>query len=314
MSETEGAITLDVLTPFDLTLTVKVLRRRPTHLADILVDGEYRHVLELHGRERLIAVRQKAPNRLLIRALDGPLTARESAEATKAVERMLGPRFDTAAALAALSMDERLFALGSHFAGLKPPRFESLWVTILSVVPFQQVSLEAGIATLNRLLKLLGSRHHADGDTCYGFPRPERLLDCDPIALRACGLSLAKVHTITRTARMIAAGELSESDIERLDDTQAMERLMALPGIGPWSAGLILLRGFRRLGVFPAGDAGASRSLREFFQFSSETPMDAVESVQSRLGPWRGYLYFLLLAWKLLAREQISLPGPGRPA
>ena len=47
---------------------------------------------------------------------------------------------------------------------------------------------------------------------------------------------------------------------------QAQHALMELPGIGPWSAALVLLRGFGRLDVFPPGDVGAARGLGPLLQ------------------------------------------------
>jgi DNA-3-methyladenine glycosylase II len=68
---------------------------------------------------------------------------------------------------------------------------------------------------------------------------------------------------------------------------------MRLPGIGPWSAGLVLLRGFRRLEVFPENDSGAQRNLRTLFQVRSKV---ALRRIVERFGDYRGYLYFCALA------------------
>jgi 3-methyladenine DNA glycosylase/8-oxoguanine DNA glycosylase len=76
-------------------------------------------------------------------------------------------------------------------------------------------------------------------------------------------------------------------------------RLRALPGIGPWSAQLILLRGLGRLGNFPAGDSGALRGLREVFSAAPD-PGEAAAEALERLGDWRGYLYFMLLGRRLI--------------
>ena len=81
-----------------------------------------------------------------------------------------------------------------------------------------------------------------------------------------------------------------------------MAALTRIPGIGRWSAQVALLRGLGRLSVFPAGDAGAIRSLREVFA-QREEPDLAASAVLDRMGEWRGYLYFMLLGRRLLASE-----------
>ena len=80
-----------------------------------------------------------------------------------------------------------------------------------------------------------------------------------------------------------------------LPTAEAMVALQKLPGIGPWSAGLILLRGLRRMDVFPAGDSGAARSLTALHDLPEKlTPREADE-IATRFGELRGYLYFLAL-------------------
>src|SRR5579862_2358016 len=84
-------IELPALAPFDLAQTVAALRRRPQSLTDALVADEFRRVLPVGGRERLLGVRQVAADRVRLRALDGPLAAGdERAEAAALVTRMLG--------------------------------------------------------------------------------------------------------------------------------------------------------------------------------------------------------------------------------
>jgi DNA-3-methyladenine glycosylase II len=86
----------------------------------------------------------------------------------------------------------------------------------------------------------------------------------------------------------------------------ALAELQTLPGIGPWSAGLVLLRGLRRMDVFPAGDVGAARNLPALLGLSEGwSPADA-SAFAARFGDRRGYLYFLGLGAQLLSRGLIA--------
>jgi DNA-3-methyladenine glycosylase II len=83
---------------------------------------------------------------------------------------------------------------------------------------------------------------------------------------------------------------------------------MELPGIGPWSAALVLLRGFGRLEVFPPGDSGAQRGLNALLRL--RTP-ESLARVVDRFGEYRGYLYFCGLGGSLLAKGLIhAAPRP----
>jgi len=82
--------------------------------------------------------------------------------------------------------------------------------------------------------------------------------------------------------------------------------LTELPGIGPWSANLVLLRGLGRVDVFPPGDRGATVALQGMLQLRSARELD---TVIDKLGDQRGLLYFCVLGSKLLERGLIRPAG-----
>ena len=299
-NDADGELVLPAVTPFDLERTVAALRRRPSSLVEIFEDGEYRRMLTLAGQPRLLSVHMSGDAAVQVRGLDGPLSARERQEVADALDRILGLSFDLAPVQHAVDTEERLARVMAQVPGMKPPRFDSLWTTLLCVVPFQQVSLDAGMAVLNRLVRALGPTCEHAGHAYYAFPPADQFAVADPETLRQCGLSQAKVRTLMGAAERIASGELSEQAIDRLDDAEAIRLLTQLPGIGPWSAHIILLRGFRRLSVFPAGDSGANGTLAKLFGLDAPAAEARSLAIAAALGPWKGYLYFLLLAWRLL--------------
>ncbi len=231
------------------------------------------------------------------------MSADDANAASALVARMLGVRLDLTPLRARLSAEPALAELAQRLAGLKPPQFATLWQTFVQVVPFQQVSLSAAVATLNRLVVSLGPEKRHEGQTYWGAPTPERLLAADSSTLRATGLSAAKIRTLRGLAELARAGELDSEHFAALSDAAAIARLTEAPGIGPWSAQVALLRGLGRLSVFPAGDAGATRGLRDLLTGSEQTEMTA-RALLERLGEWRGYLYFMLLGRRLLSQER----------
>jgi DNA-3-methyladenine glycosylase II len=191
--------------------------------------------------------------------------------------------------------------------GLRPPRFANLFESFVNVIPFQQLSLDAGVAIMGRLIRKFGDRTEHAGRQYHGSPTAHAIATARIEQLRACGLSRGKAMTLHNLARRIEARELSEEEISRMTSQQALQTLMELPGIGPWSAALVLLRGFGRLDVFPPGDAGAARGLGALLQLDRLTSIDrAVE----RFGDLRGYLYFCGLGATLLNRGLIHSAAP----
>src|SRR5690606_25817461 len=151
-----------------------------------------------------------------------------------------------------------------------PPRFPGLFEAFANVIPFQQVSLDAGVALVRRLVERFGEPLEHEGGRYYAFPRASVLAEARLDALRRCGFSRNKAVALRHAARAIEAGEVSEAKLRAMTSEEAMRSLVELPGIGPWSAALLLLRGLGRLDVFPSGDVGVTRGLGALMNLRSE--------------------------------------------
>jgi 3-methyladenine DNA glycosylase/8-oxoguanine DNA glycosylase len=112
-------------------------------------------------------------------------------------------------------------------------------------------------------------------------------------ALEQCGLSSSKARALREAAEAIASGAITSNEIDALSTPLAIDRLMQLRGVGPWSAALILLRGFGRLDVFPPNDSGAEGTLLALLGLRSKP---SLRRYIDRYGDTRGYLYFCALA------------------
>ena len=298
--------TLSARAPFDLALTVGVLRRLPGSALYTLTNDEFRFLAPLTTAPRLLSVRVAAPSAngasLAVRALDGALGASEEAQARAMVAWMLDVERDLSPLCQLMANEPEVSSLVERLAGMKPPRFLSLWEAFCQIVPFQLVSLSSAIATLNRFVIALGPHQFYEGREYQGIPTPTAVLAAGPDVLRSCGLSEAKARTLLVLAERALAGDLSTAAFAAMTDAEAIARLTAIPGIGPWSAQVALLRGLGRLSVFPAGDSGATRGLSELLSERSD-PSAAAKEVLERMGDWRGYLYFMLLGRRLLATQ-----------
>ncbi len=309
VSDNTTTLTLRALPPFDLALTVAVTRRRPTNLVDTWSDGVYRRVLRVGGRERLIAIRQTDPTTVEVSALDGPLTPAEREELALLLDRTLGLTCDLTPVVAAFSYYEPLARLLTQLAGMKPPRYPDLWTTLIGVVPYQQVSLEAGQAISNRMIVDIGPRVVYNDTVYYNYPTADQFLRASDEQARAWGLSIAKVKTLRSGAEAVLSSAIREDELVGLDDDAAIARLTQLHGIGRWSAQVILLRGLGRLSAFPLGDSGAQRAFKEIFGWEAGEVDARRTELLAALSEWRGYLYFVLLGTRLLETGQAERGG-----
>lgn len=293
--------------PFNLAATVRVLQRRPANRVDVWDGSAYRRVFDLPGGLVLAEVRNRGRTdapvlECTLRAASGTVDAAARREVTRRLRRILGLDIDPAPLAERAEGEPTMSATARSLRGLRPPRFADLFETFASVVPFQQVSLDAGIAVSGRLVDRFGA---AFGDAAgqRAFPRAEVIAAASPAALRACGLSTQKARTLRELARLIDRGELRAADLDALATPAAFEHLVGLRGVGPWTAGLVLLRGFGRLDMFPPGDVGAQRNLHLLLGTRDARKLDATIS---RFGELRGYLYFCGLGARLLAQGAID--------
>lgn len=299
MLENSSDHAISLPAPFDLALTAGVARRLPSNILYSTRDGELRMVMSLADENWLVGVRQSDPRTLLYRALGASLSDARQVAAEGRLRRLLGLDVDVTPVETLLAREPVLGPLSRRLSGLRPPRFLNLWETFVQVIPFQQVSLAAAMTMVNRLSLAYGPRVRFDGEEYVGAPVLDHVRRAPEAELRACGISAAKAATLRGCAEGIAQGAISEDELDKAPDEVVAQRLQALPGIGPWSAQLILLRGFGRLGNFPSGDSGAARGLRELFGATPDASAAAAEAME-RLGAWRGYLYFMLLGRRLL--------------
>jgi DNA-3-methyladenine glycosylase II len=164
------------------------------------------------------------------------------------------------------------------------------------------LSLDAGTAIVGRLVERFGQSLTIGDQSWFCFPTPASIAAASPAQLRGTGLSTAKTSSLQALARLTVDGGLDAERLRALPKPEALAALRALPGIGPWSAGLILLRGLRRLDVFPAGDIGAARNLTALIKPPVPFTPASASAFAARFGDRRGYLYFLALGEQLRAR------------
>ncbi len=304
-----AAVSLPVLPPFHLEGTVRVLQRRPANRVERWEQHRYQRVLATAEGLRLVAVENlgtvEEPD-LRCHPAGGPVSSHTQATVSSALRRLLGLDVDPAPFYTLAGLHPGMRPAVAALRGVRPPRFPSLLEAFANVIPFQQVSLAAGVSIVGRIVLRFGERLALGGQVYYAFPDPEALAYADPDELRSLGLSHAKAGTLQAVARHILAGELSEQKLEALSSEAALQALTTLPGIGPWSAGLVLLRGLGRMDVFPPGDVGAQHNLARLLAIDPSTARANLPVAIEQMGSMRGFLYFYALGWRLLQEELIT--------
>ena len=284
--------------PFRLDLTAWALRRRPDNVVDRWDGRTYGRVLVVNGRPFETEVTQSGTldhPRLQIAVTGSQLSPSLKANATAALEKMLGLRTDLFDFYRFARRDKKLWELSQRFLGLKPPRFPDLFEALVNGFACQQLSLTVGILLLKRLAINYGVPFRKEGETVYSFAQPDGLARSDLQVLRQLGFSRQKGRFLIELAQKVTEKTLDLERIEHLDDEGALEELYQLRGVGRWTAEYVLLRGMKRLNVFPGDDIGARNKLRRLLNLRKPLDYEGVTRLLRRWKPYGGFVYLHLL-------------------
>lgn len=192
--------------------------------------------------------------------------------------------------------DQRLEASVERYG--PPPlwRREPSYATLVHLILEQQVSLASAQAAFDRLRAALG-----------GSIEPAEFLRLSDAELRAVGFSRQK----TGYARTLASAMLDGFDLETLaamPDDEVRRALIAMPGIGPWTADIYLLFCLGNADAWPAGDLALQEAARLAFNLRKRPDAKAMVKLADVWRPWRGVAAHLLWAYYHVVKRREGAP------
>ena len=184
---------------------------------------------------------------------------------------------DLKASLSALTKIEPRFGPVIKQMGYPEPRARDPgYTTLLRTIVGQQVSVAAAASVWNKLEALLG----------VGCA-PEKLLEQDHDALRACGMSRQKQGYARSLAELVISGGLP-LDALPIDDEEAIAYLTRVKGIGRWSAEIYLLFAEGRGDIWPAGDLAVQEAVGRLMGLPERPSEKATREIAEAWRPHRG--------------------------
>jgi DNA-3-methyladenine glycosylase II len=230
--------------PFSFELTTARFRAFGLDRATVWEDGSlYRAV---GGREVRIA------------AADGGVDVEPlDAETEPVVRKLLGFDFDLMAFSAWASGHRELAPLVMRFAGFRPSLSPDPFEALVTSITAQQVSLHAAVAIRNRFVERLGE----PVGRAWAFPGRERVALTSEEELVALGFSRRKAEYVVGLAR----SEIDLGGLALLPDEEVKERIVAIRGLGEWTADWFLARHLGRPHAWPAGDLALRKAVRALY-------------------------------------------------
>jgi DNA-3-methyladenine glycosylase II len=179
--------------------------------------------------------------------------------------------------------------VGAYRIEHREPGFATLVTSIVN----QQLSGRVASVILGRLIAMLPG----------GKVTPEAILKLRPARMRKAGLSKQKTAYIRDLARMTNKGHIKFETLADLPDSEVIEHLTQVKGIGVWTAHMFLIFALRRPDILATGDLGVRNAIRKAYQLE-ELPHP--EQMEEMAAVWRPYSSIAM--WYLWR----SLEGPAR--
>jgi AraC family transcriptional regulator of adaptative response / DNA-3-methyladenine glycosylase II len=280
--------------PFDAAWVLGFLGERAVPGLEAWDGTRYRRTLALpHGHGVVTCAGADGGIRAEFRLAD----LRDLAPAVARVRRMLDLDADPVAVADVLGADPMLAAPVEAHPGLRVPGGADPHEIVVRAIAGQQVSVAGARTVVGRLVAAHGAALALDDpELTHVFPTAAALAEADPAAL---SMPRARRAALVGACRALADGTLVlDPGVDRAD---AREALLRLPGIGPWTAAYVAMRGLGDPDVLLAGDLGVRHAVAAL---GGDHRPGAVEQRGHGWRPWRSYAVIHLWA---------SLAGPARP-
>lgn len=167
---------------------------------------------------------------------------------------------------------------------LTPRKKSQYFVSLVRAITNQQLSGKAADTIYNRFAIKVGK------------VKPENIIAVPDEELRACGLSWAKVKYVKDLSERTLDGRLKLNKLDKLSEDEVEKELVAVKGIGPWSAEMFLMFTLGNPDIFPVDDLGIRNGMKKLL--GKELKEDKLAKFAERWSPYRTYA--ARLVWEFL--------------
>ena len=277
--------------PYDWPGVLAFFRLRAAAGLEAADETHYRRSIVVNGSPAVLSVHHEPGLACLAAAVAG---AGDMDQDT--LQQRLEAMFDTAADMKrinhTLNRDPQLAPVQRGASHLRVAGSWDRFELIVRAVLGQQVTVAAARTLCERLGARFGTRLpltlSVDGEAGFSFPKPQALADADIVKI---GMPSRRAHTLQTIAATVASGAL---DVYTSDADALEQSLLAIPGIGPWTAGYVRMRASKDPDAFPPSDVALLNAAR---RLGIANDHKALLAAAERWRPWRAYAAVRLWRW-----------------
>ena len=208
------------------------------------------------------------------------------------VERILSLDIDGSAFPEVGRRDPVVGRLQIRYPGLRPVCFFSPYEAAAWAIIGQRIRIVQAARIKNRMAGELGPTVEIHGVGEHAFPGPEKLKTLEAFP----GLTARKVEYLRRLGHEAVKEKLDAAHLRAMPEEEALARLEELPGIGPFSSGLILLRGAGAPDLIPASEPRLGRAVARAYNLDAPPTSEDLEQLAQNWHPYRTWVSLHLRA------------------
>lgn len=290
---------LEIPTPADFNFTecLAILGRSDQELLHTIEDERITKLLTA-DEERVLFDLSHSGGALHIEFLDHP----PSEQGKQAVVRYVAEWFDLETDLqpfyAMAASDPVLREVVERHAGLRIMGMPDLFEAFVWAITGQQINLTFAYTLKRRLIEHFGTSHTATGVEYWAFPSAHTIASLEVEQLRKLQFSGRKAEYIIGIAREIADGRLVKNELLEKTEQQVEKQLVAIRGVGPWSAHYVMMKCLRFTSAFPISDVGLHNALKHQLGMEQKPAIAEIEKLAENWAGWQAYATFYL--WRVL--------------
>lgn len=195
--------------------------------------------------------------------------------------------------------DNILQPLTEKYRGLRLLGIPDLFEAFVWAIIGQQINLTFAYTLKKRFVEQFGDSVTFEGESHWLFPTPEKIATIQVGDLRNLKFTQRKSEYIIDIAKCIANGQLTKEMLRQKSDYEDMKKsLMAIRGIGAWTADYVLMKSLQELSAFPIADVGLHNALKIQLGLERKPTIEEITRYSQHWQGWHAYATFYL--WRSL--------------
>ncbi|MFQ5676391.1 MAG: DNA-3-methyladenine glycosylase family protein [bacterium] len=195
------------------------------------------------------------------------------------------------------SKDPILKSLVRQYYGLRIVKIHDLFQALCWAILGQQINLTFAYTLYRRFIEVYGEKYTYRNSTYWWFPQPNAIARVTVADLMKLQLTGKKAEYIIGVAERMKNGDLSRDSLtENNDFDRAKNRLLEIPGVGPWTANYVLLRCLGDPSAFPIEDIGLQNAIKRQLNLSKKPSIEKIRELSTGWKNLEAYATFYLYA------------------